>query len=131
MRECEQHAEYVLYHRGSAVVANIADCDASLTRSFEINVVGAGRSEGDQLQRFCTDDQVARQPQFVKQYDFAVRDTRGNLVLARGVVQHEPRRRRPQRPRVEIADTDGRIVEKYALQNINRITPSAMQAGFG
>ena len=55
----QQHAERVLHHRRRAVVAQVADADAALACRLEVDIVGAGRRQHQQLQLGAAFDDAA------------------------------------------------------------------------
>ena len=116
VREREQHGPHVLHDGGRAVVADVAHGDAALAGGIEVDVVGAGRGERDELQLRVALDALARDPGLVDQHDLAARNAFVHCGVRRVVVQLEAGEHVEERSRVEIAaERDGGVVEERGL----------------
>jgi hypothetical protein len=115
VRQRQHHAEHVLRDRGRAVVADVADRDAMVARGLEVDVVGAGRGQRDQLQRRRRGDQRAVDAQLVQQHDLMPRDARRHVVLPGRRQQLQPGDRTQQPTRVQVARAHSFVVEEYRL----------------
>ncbi len=113
VREAEEHRKDVLHDRRRAVVAQVADCDAVLTRGGDIHVVDAGRGQRDEPKlRICRDGRAIDHG-LVGEYRLEPRDPRWHIGLRSLAVNHDAGHDAFERARVEITVADRAEVEKH------------------
>ena len=103
----------MLNHGHGAVLANVADGDAQFARSFEIDVVGAGRGEADEAQARHGAHARARDVQLVGEDEFHAGNAFIDLRVGGGGVQRDARQHPFELRGVEVVVTDGSEIQKY------------------
>ena len=119
LRETQDQGPDVLRHRGRAITADVAHRDTELLRRLEIDVIGAGGGQYDQLQVGRRTELGARQFHLVEKHDVRRADTLGNLRLLGEVAIADRSHDFVDRRRVEaaVAVADGFVIQEYGTHS--------------
>ncbi|MNP26517.1 hypothetical protein D3C76_1193760 [compost metagenome] len=118
-RQVEQQHQGVLRHRRRAVALAVADHDAPLAGGGEVDVVGAGGGEQDQLQLRALANAFGVDEHLVADRHLGALQVGCHVAGGGLVVQQQFAEGVVQRLHVEVAEVEGCVVEKHGARAVH------------
>ena len=115
MGQVEQYGEYVFGHRRGAIRDEITDGDTALPGVVEVNVIGAGSSQADELYRIRFPEDITIEMGFVCEYDLGAANPVNTLAGISFVEHLQLGQSFLKRRKIEVGRSKSSVIKKDAF----------------